>query len=77
VVHDSFATTAVDTENLARAIREQFVELYGGNNDWLKAFRDEAQAFLRRSGWTGAVPEPPEQGDFHIESVRESEYIFA
>jgi DNA-directed RNA polymerase len=74
VVHDSFATHAARTDDLARLLRETFVEQY--KPDLLARFRDEIAAKLPPV-WADALPSPPTAGDLDLEDVRYAPYLFA
>lgn len=70
MIHDSYGTYACDTDELDRAIREAFVDLYA---DWdaLGALREE---WMARSGIE--LPTPPAMGDFDVREVLDSPYFF-
>jgi DNA-directed RNA polymerase len=72
VIHDSFATHAARTDELARLLRDTFVDQYDG--DLLSQFRDEIAANLPE-GWE--LPPPPALGSLDLEEVRHSPYLFA
>jgi DNA-directed RNA polymerase len=74
VVHDSFATHAARTDDLARLLRETFVEQY--EPDLLARFRDEIAAKLPPA-WVDALPPPPMAGELDLEDVRYAPYLFA
>jgi DNA-directed RNA polymerase len=74
VVHDSFATHAARTDDLARLLRETFVEQY--EPDLLARFRDEIAATLPPA-WVDALPPPPTAGELDLEDVRYAPYLFA
>jgi DNA-directed RNA polymerase len=74
VVHDSFATHAARTDELARLLRDTFVEQY--QPDLLRQFRDEIAAAVP-DAWKEQVPQPPEFGSLNLEDVRHSPYLFA
>ena len=70
LVHDNFGTHACDMTMLNIVLREQFIKLY--KYDIMEDFR--RQVWMQ----TGVKPPPvPEKGDFNLEEVRHSEYIFA
>ena len=72
-LHDSFATHAARTDELARLLRDTFVEQY--RDDVLGRFRNEIVAALPEM-WKDQVPPPPEAGDLDLEMVRHSTYLF-
>jgi DNA-directed RNA polymerase len=74
VIHDSFATHAAQTDELARLLRETFVEQY--EPDVLARFRDEVLSSLPE-GWADSVPPSPPLGTLNLEEVRHSSYLFA
>ena len=59
---------------LRDTIRETAVEMFKG--DWL---RDEFHPFVESSFANGKVelPDPPKQGEFDINEVRNADYFFA
>ncbi len=70
MIHDSFGTHACDVDLLRDVLREQFVKLY--EVDVLGDFHRQVMA------QTGLDPgPPPERGDFNLEEVHDSEYIFS
>lgn len=71
VVHDDYGTHAEDTEALFFILRDRFVALYDCN-DVLRQFKEQNEA---RTGVT--LPEPPDAGDFDLESVMDSPYFFS
>jgi DNA-directed RNA polymerase len=75
MVHDSYATHASDTEALAFALRQAFVEMYQ-ERCWLTSFRDEIISQLPET-YAEKVPEVPAQGDLDITDVLNSLYFFA
>lgn len=70
MIHDSFGTHAGKVDLLQDVLREQFVRLY--SIDVLAAFR---QRVIEQTGHDPGPP--PERGDFDLESVHDSEYIFS
>ena len=73
-VHDSFGVHPCYVDILRDTIRETAVEMFKG--DWL---RDEFHPFVESSFANGKVelPDPPKQGEFDINEVRNAEYFFA
>lgn len=72
MIHDSFGTTCVDAELLARTLRDVYAEMF--SNDLLSHFRDEVQLHL---GERGSLPPVPACGTFDVNEVRHSPYFFA
>ncbi len=70
MIHDSFGTHAADIDTLNIALRDEFVNLY--TVDILEDFR---QQIAKQCGME--VEPPPERGNFNLEDVYESEYIFS
>ena len=70
VIHDSFGTHACKVDLLRDILREQFVRLY--EVDVLEAFR---QQVIEQTGYD---PGPsPAKGDFDLDAVHESTYVFS
>jgi DNA-directed RNA polymerase len=74
VVHDSFATHAARTDELAKLLRSTFVDQY--EPDLLRRFYEEVYATLPPA-WAAALPEPPAGGDLDLNEVRRSPYLFS
>lgn len=70
MIHDSYGTYACDTDELDRAIREAFVDLYDGW-DALGAFKNELE---QRTGAT--LQDAPAMGTFDVKDVLDSPYFF-
>lgn len=76
VIHDSFGTHAAHTDELARSLRETFVELY--RDDHLTAFRDAVLEQLATTPALAAnVSTPPVRGRLEIDAVKSARYMFA
>jgi DNA-directed RNA polymerase len=75
MIHDSFGTTAGDTEELFRIVRESFVEMYG-EIDVLASFRDEICNKLSLKNLP-KVPPLPDAGTLEVSEVVNSRYCFA
>ena len=75
MVHDSFGTTAAETEDLFRIVRESFVEMYE-DTDVLLNFRDEIMRQLSPKA-RQALPDLPESGTLDLRGVLESKFCFA
>lgn len=71
VIHDSFATHAARSDELARLLRSTFVEQY--EPDLLARFKDEIEAALPE-GWE--VPPPPPLGSLDLAAICHSQYLF-
>lgn len=69
-IHDDFGTDAEHTEDLHKAIREAFVELYSKYNP-LQDFKDTQEEAI---GYE--LPELPSKGTLDINQVLESKYFF-
>lgn len=74
VVHDSFATHAARTDELAKLLRSTFVDQY--EPDLLGRFYDEVYAELPPA-WAPALPPPPQLGSLDLDEVRRAPYLFA
>ena len=74
-IHDSFATTAGQTEELFRIVREAFVEMYSEVNV-LGSFRDEIVQQLSDEG-REKLPALPESGTLDLSQVVDSRFCFA
>ena len=74
VVHDSFGVHAGRAFELRDILRGTFCELYQTN--WLEVLRDELAEQLPPE-IAATLPPLPALGDFDIESVRRSDYLFA
>lgn len=74
MIHDSYGTHAADTGNLARILREAFVEQYS-NHDVLQKFADEIEAQLPEGH--EELPPVPSKGTLDLARVIESRYFFA
>jgi len=71
MVHDSYGTLAAQTGELARCLREAFVELYS-DQDVLAEMREQMGAVL-----DDPLPEIPPKGDLDLTQVISSKYFFA
>ncbi|SPU47011.1 DNA-dependent RNA polymerase [Brevundimonas diminuta] len=74
VVHDSFGVHAARASELRDILRNTFADLYETN--WLEVFREEFVSQLPPE-WADQIPPVPTLGDFDIQSVRRSDYLFA
>lgn len=68
-VHDSFATVAADSEQLARVLRETYVNVF--SQDILASLRDHLQSQVD----TPLPPLPP-YGTLDVRDVLDSPYFF-
>ena len=75
MIHDSFGTTAGDTEILYRVVRESFVEMYE-EVDVLSQFRDELWDRLSEEA-RDKIPPMPSMGTLELGQVTASRYCFA
>ena len=75
MIHDSFGTSAGDTEELFRIVRESFVELYQ-EVDVINNFKDEVVQQLSPKNLK-KLPEVPSRGSLDLSGVLESRYCFA
>lgn len=74
VIHDSFGTHAADTTTMARLLRETFVAQY--TPDVLRGFYDELVEQLPED-LAKSLPTPPGFGEFDLNEVLKSDYVFA
>lgn len=72
MIHDSYATHAADTRQLAIILRRAFVEQY--NLDVLKAFAEDIKTQLPEEV---KLPPLPKKGALKLEEVLKAEYFFA
>lgn len=75
MIHDSFGTSAGDTEELFRIVRESFVEMYG-EVEVLESFRDEICSQLSDKN-IPKVQALPAKGELDLTGVLDSRYCFA
>lgn len=75
MIHDSFGTTAAETEDLFRIVRESFVEMYS-EIDVLEQFRGEIVRQLSDEA-VADLPELPERGTLDLQGVLQSRFCFA
>jgi len=71
-VHDSYSTHAEKSALLSACIRQATVEIF--SDDLLENFRQQLQSQLPEGI---ILPDPPQKGDFRIESVLDSDYYFS
>ena len=70
-VHDSYGVHAANIPRLHKALRSAWAEIFSGNP--FEAFKAEVDAMLPAGV---ECPPPPPQGDFPVESVKDSPYFF-
>jgi DNA-directed RNA polymerase len=75
MIHDSFGTTAGDTERLYHVVRESFIEMYT-EIQVLEAFRDELAAQLSEKA-RARLEELPQRGTLELAAVADSKFCFA
>lgn len=75
MIHDSFGTTAGDTESMYSVVREAFIEMYT-EIDVLGSFRDELSSQLSEKQ-RGKLEELPESGTLDLSRVADSRFCFA
>jgi DNA-directed RNA polymerase len=75
MIHDSFGTTAGDTEKLYHVVREAFIEMYT-EVDVLGNFRDELKGQLSEKLQKKLKP-LPESGTLDLSAVADSRFCFA
>lgn len=75
MIHDSFGTSAGDTEELYRIVRESFVEMYG-DIEVLESFRDEICKQMSEKNLPKVQPLPT-RGELELNEVVDSRYCFA
>lgn len=75
LIHDSFATHAIDTETFSRIIREQFVEMYE-TNDVMHSLYETTWLNLSEAGREN-IEEAPTKGTLDLREVIDSKYAFA
>lgn len=75
MIHDSFGTTAAQTEDLFRIVRESFVEMYE-ETDVFRNFRGEIMRQLSPEA-AKLLPNLPEPGTLDLSGVLDSKFCFA
>jgi DNA-directed RNA polymerase len=75
MIHDSYGTTASDTDTLAHALRRSFVRMYE-EHDVLVEFAAGVSATLSEKTRL-LLPPPPPKGNLDLQSVLTSDYFFA
>lgn len=75
MIHDSFGTTAAETEDLFRIVRESFVEMYS-DVDVIEQFRDEIHRQLSIEA-AEELPPLPLRGSLDLTGVIHSRFCFA
>tara|TARA_B100001094_G_scaffold332019_1_gene402390 strand:- start:1021 stop:3507 length:2487 start_codon:yes stop_codon:yes gene_type:complete len=75
LIHDSFATTAAQTQKLYEVIRESFIEMYS-TDSWYEYLKRQVEAQLDNPE-TNRVPESPDLGELDLNLIAESKYCFS
>ena len=77
LIHDSFGTHAADSANLAKAIRESFVQMYQ-ENDVLQQYKDCTYHHLpEKHKALFPIDSMPKRGTLDLKQVLESKYFFS
>lgn len=72
VIHDSFGTHADNTHNLREALKGQMVEMYAETNAIASLISENEERWMVDTGI-----QAPEQGDFDVNEIMKSDYVFA
>ena len=75
LIHDSFATTAADTQKLYKIIRSSFVELYSDFCLYQSVLDHNIDQFTNLS--KVELPSIPKKGNLVLEDIKDSRYCFA
>lgn len=75
VVHDSFGTHACDIPELAKVIRQEFVDMYS-ENDVLQDFYDSNRSQITEK-FEHEIPLMPERGSLDLQGILENEFFFS
>lgn len=75
LIHDSFATTAADTQKLYKIIRSSFVELYSDFCLYQSVLDYNIDQFTNLS--KVELPSIPKKGNLVLEDIKDSRYCFA
>jgi DNA-directed RNA polymerase len=75
LIHDSFATTAADTQKLYKIIRSSFVELYTDFCLYQSVLDHNIDQFTNLS--KVELPSIPKKGNLVLEDIKDSRYCFA
>lgn len=75
LIHDSFATTAAQTQKMYEVIRSTFIDMYDSEN-WYENLLAQGKRQLDDSE-SYRVPEPPESGELQLAQIAESKYCFS
>ncbi|WP_018123401.1 DNA-directed RNA polymerase [Desulfovibrio oxyclinae] len=75
MVHDSYGVPAADAANMARTLREVFVQMFT-EHDVLDEFRDEIITMIGEEA-AKELPAMPKKGGLDITKVLESDFFFA
>lgn len=74
MVHDSFGTHAADVEDMLNCIRQSYVEIF--SKDLLQELKEEIQKYLPEQ-YENAIPDTPEYGNFDLDTIHKSNYMFS
>jgi DNA-directed RNA polymerase len=74
MIHDSYGTLAADCPKMAEILREEFIKMYSQRN-LLEDFKIEIASKLPEE-IAQEIPDPPRQGSFDLETIKESMYFF-
>jgi DNA-directed RNA polymerase len=72
LIHDSFGCHACDTDMLSSCLREAMIDVY--QDDVLAKFSNEVTQYVDD---LSNLPDMPKRGTLDLNSIRESDYIFA
>lgn len=75
MIHDSYATSPAQADELFHTVRETFVEMYT-KHDVLTDFREDVIQVLVGEEARKSTPKPPTKGKLDLNQVLESLYIF-
>lgn len=77
MIHDSYGTHATNTPQLARLLREAFVDMFGsGKENLVASWLSETGAVLPDK-LKAKLPPIPESGKLNVEALRDSKFFFA
>lgn len=75
MVHDSYGSHACDATDLARSLRQAFIQMYH-EKDWLEEFRNEVAEQVGPEA-AANIPPVPKKGSLQLADVLNSQYFFA
>ena len=70
MIHDSFGTHACNTDELAKVLREEFIQMYT-EHDVLLELKETLE-----EEYNIELPQPPFMGNLDLQGIRESKYFF-